>query len=487
MVPKPAAGQLISSISQKNGPGVIDPPPDRQGRNYANFVCSAPAAGFFGDAVPHPGHNLPGMIHPASHCPLLVISRGNGRSAVGAAAYIARCGMADARIGRAFNYRPTTGLLAHCLVNWQGTAEDLWNAAEAAENRSNARVARELRPALPAELPLDDQRRLVHGFSLWLRDKFGVAVHYALHAPSFHDKAEERRLWRERTSDKGNDAYLAALADPAQTNLNFHAHILFTTRRVDRETGAFGEKTRELDDRKTGPENLLAIRQEWEKRTNAALARTGSRARIDLRSYEEMAAAGDAPDGLVAQPHMGPRETANERKRANEKSSASKSRIVAEREGVKADNDARWSCWMQLRALYREKARLEESARIAEERERARRQRAEDEKRRIAEAESVAEQRQALEDATTLEVPRGDKDNIYTRAIAAVMSEGVIAPDDQGSSGYETDPDAAEEFEKKIDPETFTPPDLGEGENFDPIVKPKKRKPPPGNFQRTRG
>ena len=200
-----------------------------------------------------------------------------------------------------------------------------------------------------------------------------------------------------------------------------------------------------------------------------------------------MAAAGDAPAGIVAQPHMGPRVTANERKRASEKNSTSKSRIVAAREGVKADNDARWSCWVQLRALHREKARLEESARIAEERERARRQRAEDEKRRIAEAESAAEQRQAVEDATTLEVPRGDKDNIYAQAIAAVMSEGVIAPNDQDNSGYENEPEAAEEFEKEIDPETFTPPDLGEGNNFDPIVKPVKRKPPPGNFQRTRG
>jgi hypothetical protein len=427
------------------------------------------------------------MIHPASHCPLLVISRGNGRSAVGAAAYIARCGMADARIGRSFNYRKTTGLLAHCLVNWNGTAADLWNAAEAAEKRSNARVARELRPALPAELPLDEQRRLVHGFSLWLRDKFGVAVHYALHAPSFHDKVAERRMWRKRVSENGNEAYLAALADPAQTNLNFHAHILFTTRRVDRETGAFGEKTRELDDRKSGPETLLSIRQEWEKRTNAALARTGSRARIDLRSYEDMAAAGDAPGGLVSQPHMGPRETAKARKRDSEKTPAPKSRIATERERVKGDNQARWACWMQLRALHREKARLEDSARIAAERELARRQRAEDEKRRIAEAELAVEQRQAVEDATNIEVPRGVEDNIYAQAIAAVRSEGVIRSNDQDTHGYENDRDAAEEFEKEIDPETFTPPDLGEGDNFDPIVKPSNRKPPPGNFQITRG
>lgn len=60
--------------------------------------------------------------------------------------------MTDARVDRSFNYRRSTGLLTQGLVNWTGSAEDLWDVAETAEKRVNARVARELRPVLQAEI-----------------------------------------------------------------------------------------------------------------------------------------------------------------------------------------------------------------------------------------------------------------------------------------------------------------------------------------------
>lgn len=63
-----------------------------------------------------------------------------------------------------------------------------------------------------------------------------------------------------------------------------------------------------LDDQKEGPEELKKIRAEWEKRTNTALAKIGSAARIDMRSYTDMASVGDAPEGLMAQEHLGPAE-----------------------------------------------------------------------------------------------------------------------------------------------------------------------------------
>ena len=433
------------------------------------------------------GRDFPGMIHPASHCPLFVLSRGKGRSAVGAAAYIARCQMTDARVGRSFNYRRTTGLLTQGLVNWSGSAEELWNAAEAAEKRVNARVARELRPALPAELPLDEQRRLVHGFSCWLKDEFGVAVHYALHAPTFHDKALERDLWHARESVVGEEAYLQALSDPTRTNLNFHAHILFTTRQVDTETGALGAKTRDLDNVKTGPEKLLAIRKEWEKRANAALARAGSEARIDLRSYEEMAKAGDAPEGLTAQRHLGPRETARTRKRAKAKKTGPKSPAQIKREKVRDRNEDLWLSWMQLQSLQREKARLEDSARIAAEREAARRKRAEEEKRRIAEAQSVQEQREAVEQATTIDTPRGAPGGVLMEAIAwakagsteeSRMQEAAKGGDDKTGGAADLS-----EFDKVIDPETFISPDLGENKRTKRVKVRSER----GNYERTRG
>lgn len=64
---------------------------------------------------------------------------------------------------------------------------------QSAKRRRNVRVIRELRPSLPAELPLSEQVRLVRGFSLWLRDEFGVAVHANIHAPRFLDRGVERR------------------------------------------------------------------------------------------------------------------------------------------------------------------------------------------------------------------------------------------------------------------------------------------------------
>src|SRR6056297_2172386 len=137
-------------------------------------------------------------LHPASHCPLIGLSRSDGRSSVAAAAYASRSRMTDHRTGLIYNYRSVPGLLGEGLVHWNGSAEELWNAAEASETRINSRVARELRPALPAELPLDDQLSLVRGFCLFLKDRYGVAAHWVVHAPTFHEKDVGKRLWQGR-------------------------------------------------------------------------------------------------------------------------------------------------------------------------------------------------------------------------------------------------------------------------------------------------
>lgn len=331
------------------------------------------------------------------------MSRSDGRSSVAAAAYASRSRMTDQRTGLIYNYKNLHGLLREGLVHWDGSAEDLWNAAEASETRINARVARELRPALPAELPLDHQHRLVQGFALFLKDRYGVACHWVIHAPTFKDKAIGKCLWPDKGDKAGKEAYEAALYDPAVTNLNFHAHIRWTTRRVDRKTGAFGKKTRELDDRKIGPEEVKVIRAEWEKRTNAALKRIGSPARIDLRSYEAMATAGDAPEGLRAQEHVGPRRTAKIRAEVNVMDEP----MVAVRNAIlRAENEQRWDSWFELRHLAREKARLEgEAARIAEENERQRREQAALDKKKIREAQTDEDRAAAVADAGSIDAP----------------------------------------------------------------------------------
>ncbi len=54
------------------------------------------------------------------------------------------------------DYRSGRGLLHEGVVNRDGSPEELWNSADAAERGCNSRMAREIRPALPAELPLAD-------------------------------------------------------------------------------------------------------------------------------------------------------------------------------------------------------------------------------------------------------------------------------------------------------------------------------------------
>jgi len=385
------------------------------------------------------GRNLPGMIHPASHCPLIVISRADGRSSVAAAAYALRTRMTDHRVGKVHDYSSLRGLLAHGLVNWKGSVEELWNAAETREKRCNARVARELRPALPAELPPDEQRRLVHGFCCWLKDRLGVSSNWAIHAPEFKSKDDERRLWRDRDTKAGQKDYLQALYDPSMTNRNFHAHIRWTTRRVDAVSGEFGAKTRDLDDRTKGPAMVLEIRAEWERRTNAALKRVGSPARIDLRSYKTMAADGVAPDGLHAQDHMGPRSTA--KSRTAEKDVHLRIPISAiNRDERKKRNDETWAIWLKIRALEREKARLERSPEIAREREIERREKAKQDKMRIAQAVTDKEQYAAVAATNSIELPRS-KDPLQ----AAL----------KWARSGDKSPDQVSEFDRDIDPENF--------------------------------
>lgn len=153
---------------------------------------------------------------------LQTLSRKKGRSSVLAAAYRACAKLTDERLGTTSDYRPKGkhGLAENLCIGIPGDdIEKLWNAAEKAEKRADATVARELMIPLSAEWTDGERRECVRDIAQHLRDTYGVAV-------------------------------LASIHRPARDNRNDHAHILFTTRTVDVE-GNFGKKTRVLDDMKT--------------------------------------------------------------------------------------------------------------------------------------------------------------------------------------------------------------------------------------------
>ena len=93
------------------------------------------------------------------HLNTKAISRKAGQSAVASAAYRAGDVLADAKYGKTHNYSRKAGVMSADIVvpfalKMLGVSVDremLWNLAEAAETRSDSRVAREWLVNLPYE------------------------------------------------------------------------------------------------------------------------------------------------------------------------------------------------------------------------------------------------------------------------------------------------------------------------------------------------
>lgn len=229
------------------------------------------------------------------HLSVKPVSRGAGRSATAAAAYRAAERIEDHTTGQVFDYTRKSGVehaeivlpveAAKRDINWARDRQQLWNAAEAAERRKDARVAREYEVALPQELTKAQRLELTREFSQELANRFGCAVDFAIHRP--HQEGDQR---------------------------NFHAHILTTTRRI--EATGLGAKTSiewaDTDRAKHGlgsaKEEVTRIRERWAVLTNEKLQALGHESRVDHRSLEDQ--------GEIRAPtqHLGPAITSMERR-----------------------------------------------------------------------------------------------------------------------------------------------------------------------------
>ncbi|KDM65067.1 MobQ family relaxase [Acidiphilium sp. JA12-A1] len=194
------------------------------------------------------------------HLSAKAVSRSTGRSAVGAAAYRSGERLTNERDGVTHDYTRKGGVLSSFIVApagaeaWASDRSGLWNRAEAAEARKDAKVAREYELALPAELSAPEREALARQFAEAVVERFGVVADVALHAP--HREGDQR---------------------------NWHAHILTTTRAAN-ENG-LGAKTRVLDSPKTSGVEIEALRELWAKQVNAALERARETVRVDHRSF----------------------------------------------------------------------------------------------------------------------------------------------------------------------------------------------------------
>jgi ATP-dependent exoDNAse (exonuclease V) alpha subunit len=199
------------------------------------------------------------------------IHRSPQRSAPGAAAYRAGEKIRDERTGKLHNHSRRQDVthkeimlpahLSAADMSWAKDRASLWNAAEYAEARQSARVAREIMVVLPAELSAASRLKAARTFSQEVADHYSVAVDLAIHDPR-----------------------------PSGDPRNFHAHLLLTTREVT--ANGLGAKTGlDLDTRqrvKLGLPNdsqeYTAIRARWATILNEALREANLDVRVDHRS-----------------------------------------------------------------------------------------------------------------------------------------------------------------------------------------------------------
>lgn len=184
------------------------------------------------------------------HMSIKNISRGRGKTAIAAAAYRAGTILTDNETGITHNYTKKSEVIyteiilpEHAPAEY-ATREILWNEVQKIETQDRARLAREWEVALPNELDLDQSKTLVQDFAKSLAAE-GMCIDVAIH-------------WKDG---------------------NHHAHILGTTRPIDKD-GKWAPKERKgykLDaegnkipviDTKTGKQKIGARgRKMWQRET----------------------------------------------------------------------------------------------------------------------------------------------------------------------------------------------------------------------------
>ena len=283
-------------------------------------------------------------------CQIQIIKRSEGRSAVAAAAYRAAEKIENEYTGIVEDYsRKNWVEYSEIMLPENAPAEFrnrsiLWNAVEKSEKSKNARLAREVMIALPLELSMEENIRLVQEF---VQDTFisdGMVADINIHNPPLRDETGTPIDMKGNPVTDKKDMIFR----------NPHVHILLTVRPLDQngkwtpktqkeyicrrndETAAFtsdeyrrakndgwekeyqyyrGKEKVWLTPSESYNENLIRVsknprctlygrrdekttrwnskeaiiqyRQSWEKHMNQALERAGRPERVDCRSYQE--------------------------------------------------------------------------------------------------------------------------------------------------------------------------------------------------------
>ena len=282
------------------------------------------------------------------HLEAKIVSRGAGRSAVAAAAYLSCSRMLNEYDGIQHDYTKKQGLVwqevflpEYAPQEWKDR-EQLWNAVEEVETAKDSRLAREFVVALPIELSREEQIELLQEF---IQEQFlsdGMCADAAIHDTDGHNPhahilltvrpLDKQGKWQYKTEKEylcmknGEERGFTAAEFRAAQNEGWEKQYPYKVGkkkvymtpsaaeaqglvRADKhpKSTRYGRQN-PISERWNSEEQLTAWRAAWADVSNRCLERAGREERIDHRS--------NAARGLDEQPtiHEGVTARALERK-----------------------------------------------------------------------------------------------------------------------------------------------------------------------------
>ena len=258
------------------------------------------------------------------HLEAKVVSRGAGRSAVAASAYLSCSRLYNDYDGIQHDYTKKQGLVwrevflpAMAPPEWKDR-EQLWNAVEEVETAKDSRLAREFVVALPIELSREEQVELLQEF---IREQFvsdGMCADAAIHDTDGHNPhahilltvrpLDERGKWQYKTEKEylcmknGEERGFTAAEFRTAQNGGWEKQYPYKVGkkkvymvpstaeaqgfvRADKhpKSTRYGRQN-PISERWNSEEQLTAWREAWADASNRYLERAGREERIDHRS-----------------------------------------------------------------------------------------------------------------------------------------------------------------------------------------------------------
>ena len=259
------------------------------------------------------------------HLEAKMVSRGAGRSAVAASAYLSCSRMLNEYDGMQHDYTRKQGLVWQAVflpdmapVEWQDR-EKLWNAVGETEKTKDSRLAREFVAALPIELSRQQQIALLQKF---VREQFvaeGMCADVAVHDTDGHNphahilltvrpltetgawqyKTEKEYLWVKGGEERGFTAaeFKSAQAEGWEKQYQYKVDkkkVYMAPSQAEKcgyervskypKSTKYGRQN-PISARWNSEEHLLVWREAWATAANRCLELAGHAERIDHRSH----------------------------------------------------------------------------------------------------------------------------------------------------------------------------------------------------------